>query len=185
MDSLIRDYQARKASESIVNLDTRVPHLVIFPKDKWVEHLKESKDEFDVDGAYAVFLTWNVEIAEGRRPYLANLASIKDGELNCVAQRVIDHYKGVLRGQGLTPARRMNIQEWEVKVRETGATVADVTQLESMLCRAIILRDIAGEDIIYNSGKYQKRGNRKYGKVDLFVHNGHAWSKDLKFPQTR
>ena len=45
---------------------------------------------------------------------------------------------------------------------------------------AIIIRDIAGEGI-FNSGKYQSRG----GKVELIVHNGHAWGKDLHFPAAR
>ena len=50
--------------------------------------------------------------------------------------------------------------------------------------RAIILRDIAGEDND-NSGKYQRGGNGVRGKVELIVHIGHAWSKDLHFPQFR
>ena len=50
-----------------------------------------------------------------------------------------------------------------------------------ILKRAIILRDIAGKGI-YNSGKYQRSG---WKAVELIVHNGHAWSKDLHFPQSR
>ena len=89
-----------------------------------------------------------------------------------------------MRGQGLTPTRRQKIQEWEEQVHEAGATVADVAKLEKILKRAIILRDIAGEDI-YNSGKYQKNGVRTNGKAELIVHNGHAWPKNLQFPQSR
>ena len=51
-----------------------------------------------------------------------------------------------------------------------------MAKLEKVLKRAIILRDIAGEDI-YNSGKYQ--GDRH---IELIYHNGHAWPKDLHFP---
>ncbi|MEW8490798.1 MAG: hypothetical protein AB2657_13925, partial [Candidatus Thiodiazotropha endolucinida] len=75
----------------------------------------------------------------------------RDPNLNCVAQRVVGHFKGALRGQGLTPVRRRKIQEWENGVHEGGATVDDVAELEVILKRAIILRDIAGEDI-YKSG---------------------------------
>ncbi|MEW8615620.1 MAG: hypothetical protein AB2610_20885 [Candidatus Thiodiazotropha sp.] len=82
-----------------------------------------------------------------RDPNPANLAPSRDGDLNCVVQRVVDHFKGALRGQGLTPARRRKIQEWENGVHEGGATVDDVAELEMILKRAIILRDIAGEDI--------------------------------------
>ena len=119
-----------------------------------------------------------------RGPDPANLAPLRDGDLNCVAQRVVEHFEGVLRGHGLTPTRRQKIQGWEERVHESGATVDDVAELEKILKRAIVLRDIAGEDI-YNSGKHQRAGNGVRGKVELIVHNGHALSKDLHFPQSR
>ena len=37
-----------------------------------------------------------------RDPDPANLVPLRDGDLNCVAQRVVEHFEGVLRGQGLT-----------------------------------------------------------------------------------
>ena len=119
-----------------------------------------------------------------RDPDPANLAPLRDGDLNCVAQRVVEHFEGALRGHGLTPTRQQKIQEWEERVHKTGASVDDVAELEKILKRAIILRDIAGEDI-YNSGKYQRGGNGVRGIVELIYHNGHAWSKDLLFPQSR
>ena len=73
---------------------------------------------------------------------------------------------------------------WEERVHESGATVDDVAELAKIHKRAIVLRDIAGEDI-YNSRKYQRGGNGVKGKVELIVHNGHAWSIDLLFPQSR
>ena len=97
-----------------------------------------------------------------------------------MAQRVVEHFEGALRGQGLTPTRRRKLQDWKRRVHETGASVDDVAELEKILKRAIILRDIAGEDI-YNSGKYQSRG----ADIELICHNAHAWSKDLHFPQSR
>ena len=66
-------------------------------------------------------------------------------------------------------------------VFETGASVDDIAELEKILKRAIVLRDIAGEDI-FNSGKYQ---HSRWKTVELLCHNGHAWSKDLHFPQSR
>ena len=65
-----------------------------------------------------------------RHPDPANLAPLRDGDLNCVAQRVVEHFEGALRGQGLTPTRRQKIQEWEERVHETGASVNDVAELE-------------------------------------------------------
>ncbi|MEW8689361.1 MAG: hypothetical protein AB2556_26355 [Candidatus Thiodiazotropha sp.] len=47
------------------------------------------------------------------------------------------------------------IQEWEDRVHEGGATADDMAELEKFLKRAIILRDIAGENI-YDSGKNQR-----------------------------
>ena len=236
------------------DLDDRVLHPVRLPAyEPWVEILNDAKDEFEVDGAAAVFSTWriegedpldigDVEIADGmharagrlaldarmadvrdtqllaalpggtecllrikflrekaeddwvledkfdpvraerkkgqgvvevsrdtkpgidsvfyqnaypvtaavyglypiRGPDPANLAPLRDGDLNCVAQRVVEHFEGALRGQGLTPTRRHKIQEWEEKDHETGATVEVVAELEKILWRAIILRDIAG-----------------------------------------
>ena len=87
-----------------------------------------------------------------RDPDPANLAPLRDGDLNCVARRAVEHFEGAMRGQGLTPIRRQRIQEWEERVHETGATVDDVAELEKVLKRAIILRDIAGENI-YTAAK--------------------------------
>ena len=77
----------------------------------------------------------------------ANLAPLRDGDLNCVAQRVVEHFAGDLRAQGLTATRRQKIQEWEDRIHKTGATVDDVAELEKILKRPIVLRDIACEDI--------------------------------------
>jgi len=74
-----------------------------------------------------------------RDPDPANLAHLRDGNLNCVAQRVIEHFNCALRGQGLTEARRQKITQWEERVHETGATIKDVAKLETILKRAIIL----------------------------------------------
>ena len=124
-----------------------------------------------------------------RDPNPVNLAPMRNGDFNCVAQRVVEHFEGALRGQGLTPTRRQKIEEWEERVHDTGATIEDVAELEKILKRAIIIRDIAGEDI-FNSGKYQRGGNvgvgqAVRGKVELICHNGHAWGADLHFPQSR
>ncbi|MEW8688841.1 MAG: hypothetical protein AB2556_23735, partial [Candidatus Thiodiazotropha sp.] len=98
-----------------------------------------------------------------RDPDPANLAPLRNGDLNCVAQRSVEHFEGALRGQGLMPTRRQKIHEWEGRVHTDGATVYDMAELEKIL-RAIILKDIAGEDI-YNSGRYQRGGNGVRGKV--------------------
>ena len=112
--------------------------------------------------------------------YVLKLAPLRDGDLNCVAQQVVKHFENATGGQGLTAALMRAIQAWEQRVHETGAAIEDVAVLENILKRAIIIRDIAGEGI-FNSGKYQSRG----GKVELIVHNGHAWGKDVHFPAAR
>ncbi|MEW8688960.1 MAG: hypothetical protein AB2556_24340, partial [Candidatus Thiodiazotropha sp.] len=95
-------------------------------------------------------------------------------------QRVVEHFEGALRGQGLTQTRRQKIQEWEGRVHADGATVYEVADLEKILKRAIVLKDIAGEDI-YNSGRYRVTK----APIELICHNGHAWPKDVHFPKSR
>ena len=65
-----------------------------------------------------------------RDPAPANLAPLRDGDLNCVAQSVVEYFEGVLRGQGLTPIRRQKIQGSEERVHESGAIVDDVAELK-------------------------------------------------------
>ena len=43
------------------DLDDQVPPPVRLPADQWVEILIDAKDEFEDDGASAVFSTWRVE----------------------------------------------------------------------------------------------------------------------------
>ena len=43
------------------DLDDHVRHPVRLPAGSWVEILDDAKDEFEVDGAAAVFSTWKVE----------------------------------------------------------------------------------------------------------------------------
>ena len=119
-----------------------------------------------------------------RAPDERNLNPMRDGDLNCVARRVIEHFEGALRGQGLTPKRHQKIEEWKGRVHKGGATLQDVSALETILKRAIIVRDIAGADL-YNSGKYRHGGNGVRGVVEITLHNGHAWGADLQFPQAR
>ena len=52
-----------------------------------------------------------------RDPDPANLVRLRNGDLNCVVQRVVEHFDGTVRGQGLTPAWRHKIQEWEMSLR--------------------------------------------------------------------
>ena len=116
-----------------------------------------------------------------REPDQNNLAPMREGDLNCVAQRVIEHFKGAQRGGGLTPARRVKIKTWEATVHKPGASLQDVSGLEKILRKAIIVRDIAGVDLL-NSGKYRRNG---LTPIEVVLHNGHAWGANLHFPQAR
>ncbi|KAJ7387317.1 hypothetical protein OS493_004301 [Desmophyllum pertusum] len=114
-------------------------------------------------------------------PDPTNLAPMRVGNFNCVAQRVVEYFESALRDNGLTEIRRQKIQWWEAEVRDRGATVDDVANLETIIKRPIVLKDIAGE-YIYDSGKYQAC---KWKPIELIVHNAHAWPRDLHFPTTR
>ena len=87
-----------------------------------------------------------------RVPDKANFAPTIVGRLHCMVQRVIGHFEVALRSQSLTDTRRKEIQEWEARVHDHRATVDDVAIIEKTLTNAVVLKDIAGEDI-YNSGK--------------------------------
>ncbi|CAG8856099.1 31740_t:CDS:2, partial [Gigaspora margarita] len=50
----------------------------------------------------------------------------EDGTLNCVAERVIEHFDQAKRGHGLTKIHRQKINDWEKKMRILGARVQDV-----------------------------------------------------------
>ena len=108
-----------------------------------------------------------------------NLEQMREGDLNCVARHVIKHFEASKHGQGLTPARRQKITKWEVLVHNGGTTLQDVAGLEKILKRAIVARDITGANL-YNSGKYQHSG---WKSIELTLHKGHAWGKNLQFPQ--
>jgi len=97
-----------------------------------------------------------------RDPDPANLAPLRDGNLNCVAQRVVDHFEGALKGQGLSPARRQKIREWEERVHTSLDPRSMMWLNWKRFSRAIIIQDIADE-------------------VELIYHNGHAWSTKV-FP---
>ena len=67
------------------DLDDLVPPPVMLPADQWVEILNDAKDEFEVDGASAIFSTWrmeeddpleigNIEIADGMHARAGRLA---------------------------------------------------------------------------------------------------------------
>ena len=116
-----------------------------------------------------------------REPDQNNLAPMREGYFHFVAQRVIEHFEKAQKGLGMTEARGNKIKAWEVNVRNSGATLVDVSNLEKILRRAIIVRDIAGVDLL-NSGKYKAS---RWTPVEVVLHNGHAWGANLHFPQAR
>ncbi|MEW8687818.1 MAG: hypothetical protein AB2556_18560, partial [Candidatus Thiodiazotropha sp.] len=83
-----------------------------------------------IDGVFYQNAYPVIAVAYVRDPDLANLGPLSDGERNCEAKRVVEHFEGALRSQGLTPARRQKIEEWNERVHESGAAVNDVAELE-------------------------------------------------------
>ena len=58
---------------------------------------------------------------------------IKDDTLNCMAQRVIEHFEKAKRGHRLTSVRKQKIDAWEKKMCQPGARMQDVAELEKIL----------------------------------------------------
>ncbi|CAG8706097.1 17408_t:CDS:2, partial [Racocetra persica] len=85
-----------------------------------------------------------------------------DGILNCVAERVIEHFDQAKRGHGLTKIRRQKINDWKKKMYILGARVCDVAELEKILKRLITLLDIT-HGTIFNSGKYRSGDLKQSG----------------------
>ena len=66
MDDLIEEVVAElpdpvPEGQQFTDLDDQVPLPVSLPADRWVEILYDAKDEFEVDGAFAVFSTWRMD----------------------------------------------------------------------------------------------------------------------------
>ncbi|CAG8841607.1 3622_t:CDS:2, partial [Gigaspora margarita] len=80
-------------------------------------------------------------------------AQSEDSTLNCIAERVIEHFDQAKRGYGLTKICRQKINDWEKKIRIPGAQVHDIAELEKILKRPITLLDIThGSQAIWLMG---------------------------------
>ena len=81
MDDLIEEILAEMPDpvpegQQLIDLDDRVLPPVQLPADEWVEILNDAKNEFEVDGATAVFSTWRVEVED---PFDIGDIEIADG----------------------------------------------------------------------------------------------------------
>ena len=97
-----------------------------------------------------------------KKPDIGKLAPMKQStsvekSLNCVAERVIEHFTNALRGNKLTDLRRKKIDQWELTVKERGATISDIAKLETLLRFPITVSTITGE-VLYES-KYKSKGD--------------------------
>jgi hypothetical protein len=101
---------------------------------------------------YFTFYYVNRETSQPRF-YDVFLPILAGPAINCVTQRVIEHFEKAKRGYGLTSIRKQKIGTWEKRMRQPGARVEDVAELEKILKRLIKLLDIT-QGTIFNSGKY-------------------------------
>ena len=119
------------------------------------------------------------------RPDIEALAPMKQSSpasvsLNCVAARITEHFTNASRGNKLTDSRRSKIAQWELTVKDRGATISDVAKLEKLLRFPITVATITGE-VLYES-KYNKNG----APIKIIDHNKHAWTSAVTvFPRNR
>src|SRR2546429_1844911 len=66
-------------------------------------------------------------------------------------------------------------------MRQPGAQVEDIAELEKILKRPITLHDIT-HGVIFNSGKYR---TGRFEEIEMVVHNGHAFPRNHHFPRDR
>ena len=106
MDNLIKDMLAEMPDpvtegQQFIDLDNRVPPPVRLPADKWAEILNEAKNEFEVDGATAVFSTWRVEAED---PLDIGDIDIDDGMYARAGQLALDARMTVVRATHILAA---------------------------------------------------------------------------------
>ena len=82
---------------------------------------------------------------------------MKYASLNCVADRATKHFTDALRGNKLTDLRRKKINQWGLTVKESGATIQYVAELERILKFPILVPTITGK-LLYEP-KYKSRGS--------------------------
>ena len=62
IDEILAEFEVPEDIQQVMDLDDQVPTPVRLPANElWIELLNDAKDEFEVDGATAVFSTWRVE----------------------------------------------------------------------------------------------------------------------------
>jgi hypothetical protein len=100
--------------------------------------------------------------------------------LNCVAERITEHFTNASRGNKLTDLRRKKIDQWGLTVKERGATINDISKLETSLRFPITVMTITGK-VLYES-KYKSKG----APIKIIDHNEHAWTSAVTiFPRNR
>jgi hypothetical protein len=115
------------------------------------------------------------------KPDIRKLKPMKQStRINCVAERIIEHFTNASRGNKLTDLRRKKITQWELTVKERGATITDIAKLETSLRFPITVMTITGE-VLYES-KYKSEG----APIKIIDHNEHAWTSAVTvFPKNR
>ena len=120
-----------------------------------------------------------------KKPDIGKLKPMKQlssatSSLNCVAARITEHFTNASRGNKLTDLRRSKIAQWELTVKDRGATISDIAKLETSLRFPITVMTITGE-VLYES-KYNKNG----APIKIIDHNEHAWTSAVTiFPRNR
>ena len=93
--------------------------------------------------------------ALNEKPDIKKLKPMKySSSLNCVEERVIEHFTNALRGNKLTDLRRKKITQWGLTVKERGASIFDIAKLETSLRFPITVLTITGQ-VLYES-KYKQ-----------------------------
>lgn len=115
-----------------------------------------------------------------KKPSVDKLNPMRVSTLNCVAERVMEHFKNAARGNGLTALRQTKITTWANRVANKGASINDVAELERLLKFPITVASLTGEQL-YKS-KYNSRGS----SITIIDHNSHAWAESVTvFPRDR
>ena len=116
-----------------------------------------------------------------RDPDPANLAPLRGDDVNCVAQRVMEHFEGALRGQGHDGRTYRGGRREFTKVVQLLTTWLNWKRSSSgrssygtlPVRTSTTVEGMVGAEMVAT------------GPPSSLYHNGHAWFKDLYFPQSR
>ena len=108
--------------------------------------------------------------------------AMRDGETNCVIERVREALRSKTKGLVLTPAREKVLKELEREFEGTGCGEAGLQKIASALKIKLVMRDVDGEVLWRPTDRTGKPTYEKQPEVSVYRQNGHAYAGEPVMP---